>query len=145
MPTVTLINLQLIGAKIVGRTGALYTVAADGSIAVQPSEALDMLGLGFQLNAANPFKLPWSAKSANFTCDAGSHGYLLACVDPATMAIQLPNAANSDGAAYFFATGVSDGVITLFPFGTNTIDGDAERIVSSNALYICDGTDWHHF
>jgi hypothetical protein len=153
---IKLINLNYIGARVVCRSGNVYTVAVDGTINVQPVDVQELCEQGYQQNSANPFKLPWSTKTNNFTPSVGSQGFVVVAKDdPATLTVALPPAANSDGFAYFFTPNYA-GVGVAGPISIvadadagdagDTIDGDPSRGLMVAAIYISDGVNtWHAF
>lgn len=90
---------------------------------------------------AVPLQIPFGGvKSADFNVETTSRAYTFNVLDPATASAFLPSAASCAGAMYLFDLGNSDGLISIVPNGSDTIEGNSgPSSLNQNKIYYSDG------
>lgn len=144
MSTVQVFNLTAVGQSFGGMpSGSTYTVGNDGTVTVDMQDIGVLTMLGFQLNAANPLRVPFLGYYTDATVDLpiGACALVANPDEDETTTVNLPPAALCPGSFYYIGYGAAAaGTLAITPNGADTING-ATGASGSPGIYYSDGVN----
>ena len=135
-----LVNIAAAGKRFSGNNGAGYVVGSDGVIKnVLSADLHDLITQGFQLNAANPLRIPFLGyfDGGEVQIPISSCVFASAAPEAGSVTFLLPKASDCPGAFFYFNdTGVAGDTI-LQQVAGDTINGSTDPLTNpaSGVLY----------